>query len=243
MPTPASHPGSDFAMLGSYVTSVRDREALNNSSLWVARGQAVGTYEYAWRPASIRATAFSSPAQGAVRGQPGGLANPQGTVFGAGPGAVVRILRDNPRHDLFITGDLWLAIAPSRVSATCVDRCMFASGSGEHRDRSAALMFNTGAQYRLRILDSLALTFGAAGQTLLTNKEMRPASKLGGRSKVSMGYLHPLLDFGVEMSPVSWFTVAPMVSWIGAPAPLYYGPVVSLVIRFHPERASTAPGP
>jgi hypothetical protein len=235
-PAPASTTGPDFAVLGSYVTSVRDRAGMDDSSLWVARGQAVGTFEYAFRPASVRVTAFSSSSSRAVRGQPSGFANPGGSVFGMGPGAVIRILRDNPRHNLSLVGDLWLAVAPSRTRSSCIDNCEFASGGGTRRDRSTAFMFNTGLQYRLRPIEYVALTLGANAQTLLRNTEVRPESKLGGRSKVRMGAFHPLLDVGVELWPVRWFSIAPMVSWIGPPAPLKYGPTVSVVIRFHVDK-------
>ncbi len=246
VPTPSATLGSDFALLGSYVTSVRDRASMSDSSLFVSRGQAVGTYEYAFRHASIRGTAFSAPGQGAVRGQPGGLSNPGGTVVGAGPGGVVRLIRDNEHHNLTITGDLWLAIAPSSTQSACVDNCTFALRGGAHRDRSVAFMFTTGLQYRVRPVSFLALTAGAALQTLLTNDEVRPESAFGGRSKVRMGALHPLLDAGIEVYISDWFTLSPMVSFIGPPAPLVYGPTVSLVLRFHgadkKKTASTASG-
>lgn len=233
VPTPSATAGSDFAMLGSYVTSVRDRASMHDSSLFVARGQAVGTYEYGFRHGSIRATAFSAPAQGAARGQPSGFSNPSGMVGGGGPGGVVRLIRDRPEHNLTITGDLWLAVAPSRMRTACEGYCAFAEGGETRRDRSAAFMFTTGIQYRFRPAEFLAFTAGAALQTLLTNDAVRDSVAVGGRSKVRMGTLHPLLDAGVEVYVSDWFTLSPMVSFIGAPAPLVYGPTVSLVLRFH----------
>ncbi len=240
VPTPSGAPGSDIALLGSYVTSVRDRDSMKDSSLFVSRGQAVFTYEHAFRHVSVRGTGFSAPGRGAERGQPSGLSNPGGSVVGAGPGIVARLIRDNPHHNLTITGDLWLAVAPSTTSASCINNCDigFVLSSEERRDRSTSFMFNTGLQYRFRPIDFFALTAGAGLQTLLTNEAVRTESTFGGRSKVHMGALHPLFDAGVELYLTKWFTLSPMVSFIGPPAPLVYGPTVSVVLRFHPADKS-----
>jgi hypothetical protein len=235
-PIPASTVGPDFALLGSYVTRASDPNRLQDASLWVSRGIATGTFEYAFHPASIRVTGFTAPSTGAIRAQRDGFSNPARPVWGGGPGAVVRILRYNERHNLTFTGDLWLAIAPSRIDSRCIEDCNFASGGGARVDRSAAFMFNQGLQYRFRLLPEIGFTTSVTLQNLLRNDEIRERSALGGRSKIRMGAPHPMLDAGVELTPWPWVSVNPVVGWIAPPGALRYGASLSLVVRFHASR-------
>lgn len=236
-PVPAHAQGPDFAVLGSWITSAQQRDWLEDSSLWVAKGLASGTFEYAWRAVGVRATGFAAPSTGAYRADPNGFDNPKRLVWGGGPGLVVRLLRDEKRrHDLTLTFDTWLVIAPSRIDARCVDNCERASGAGARIDQSAAAMLNNGLQYRAHILDQLAVTTGFTLQTLVINDEIRPDSTLGGRSKVRMGAPHPLIDAGLEITPIPALTLGALVGWIGRPTPMRYGPNVMFVARFHAER-------
>jgi hypothetical protein len=232
-PIPASTVGPDFAMLGSYVTRARDPNRMDDASLWVTKGIVTGTFEYAFRPVSVRVTGFSAPSSGAYRAQSDGFVNPGRPVWGGGPGVVVRIIRHSERHNLTFAADLWLAIAPSRIQSRCTEDCSFASGGGARVDRSAAFIFNQGLQYRLHIVDQFALTTSFALQTLVRNDEFREGSRLGGRSKVRMGAPHPMLDLGVEVTPWPWVSLSPIVGWIAPPGALRYGPSLSLVLRFH----------
>ena len=235
-PIPASTPGPDFALLGSYVMRASDPNRIEDASLWVTKGIATGTFEYAFRPASIRVTGFSAPSTGAYRANTDGFANPGRPVWGGGPGAVVRLLRHNERHNLTFTGDLWLAVAPSRIDSRCIEDCDLASGGGARLDRSAAFILNQGLQYRFRLLPQIGFTTGFTLQTMVRNDEIRERSALGGRSKVRMGAPHPMLDTGVELTPWPWVSVHPMVGWIAPPGALRYGPSLSLVLRFHAAR-------
>jgi hypothetical protein len=241
-PAPASQQGADFALLGSYLTTFGARDWYSDSSLWVARGQAVGTFEYAFAGGSVRATAFGGPSAGAVRAQANTFDSPRRATWGGGPGGLLRFMRADPNDDLALTGDLWLADSPSRIDSNCNDSCTFASGGGRRIDRSAAFMFNSGLQYRHLFLRQLHLTLGAGLQTLVTNDAVREDSRLGGRSKVRMGAPHPLFDLGLEWLPAPWFGLSPVLAWAAPPTPLLYGPTVALVVRLHVarERASAA---
>jgi hypothetical protein len=183
----------------------------------------------------VRFTAFTSPGRGAVRGQAGGFDRPDGSVYGGGPGAVIRLVR-NDHNDLTLTGDLWLAVAPSRIDSRCIEDCSFASGGGTRKDWSAAFMLNNGLQYRLRFIEQLALTASFGLQTLVRNDQVRERSELGGRSKVRMGAPHPLLDLGLELTPTPWVSLQPLIGWIGPPGALRYGPSAMLVVRVHGQR-------
>jgi hypothetical protein len=234
-PIPAAKTGPDFALLGAYVSRAHDPGGLEDASLWVTKGIASGTFEYSFRPASVRFTVFTSPGRGAVRGQIGGFDKPDGSVYGGGPGAVIRLVR-NDRNDLTLTGDLWLAVAPSRIDSKCIEDCSFASGGGTRTDWSAAFMLNNGLQYRLRFVEQLAMTASFGLQTLVRNDEVREHSELGGRSKVRIGAPHPLLDLGLELTPTPWVSFQPLVGWIGPPGALRYGASAMLVVRVHGQR-------
>jgi hypothetical protein len=240
-PVPASERGADFALLGSYVTRAHSPNQMEDASLWVTRGIASGTFEYAFRPASVRFTGFSAPSSGAWRAQPDGFDKPGRPIYGGGPGAVVRLLRESERHNFTFTGDVWLAIAPSRIDSRCTEDCDFASGGGARIDYSAAFMLNTGLQYRLRILKQIGITTSFTLQTLVRNDEVREDSTLGGRSKVRMGAPHPMLDLGVELTPAPWVSLHPLVGYVGPPGPLRYGPTLSLVLRFHVPKEERKP--
>jgi hypothetical protein len=232
-PIPAAARGPDLALMGTYVTQHMGSSGLKDASLWVTRGVASGTFEYSFRPASVRFTLFSAPGRGAVRAQPDGFAKPDGNVWGGGPGAVIRLIRDSDKNNLTLTGDLWLAVAPSRLESRCIEECDGATGGGRHTDWSSAFMFTTGLQYRLRFIDQLAFTASFALQTLVRNDELRERSELGGRSKVRMGAPHPLLDAGIELTPSPWVSVHPTIGWIGPPGSLRYGASAMLVVRLH----------
>lgn len=235
-PIPASKTGPDFALLGAYVSRAHDPGGLKDASLWVTKGIASGTFEYSFRPASVRFTLFNSPGRGAVPGQTTGyFAKPDGSVWGGGPGAVIRLVR-NERSDLTLTGDIWLAVAPSRIDSRCVQDCDWASGGGVRTDWSAAFMLNNGLQYRLHFIEQLALTSGFGLQTLVRNDRVRENSELGGRSKVRIGAPHPLLDLGLELTPTPAFSLNPVVGWIGPPGALRYGASAMLILRVHGQR-------
>jgi len=242
-PAPAARPGADFALLGSYVTGVRDRPWQKHASVWTARGYSVGTFEYGFRRAGVRLTGFGAPGRGAVAGEGKVMPNPGGTTWGGGPGALIRLLAPTSRHGLVLTTDLWLAIAPSRVQSECIDECNRTSGGGAYTDRSAAVMTTVGLSYRHRLIDALALTSSFAFQTLVTNDETRRDSVIAGRSKVRMGAPHPLFDLGIEWTPIPWVSVSPLVGWIAPPSPSLYLPTVSLVLRAHQEKQAGTASP
>ncbi len=235
MPAPASDLGADLALTGNYLLAAQQRSWFDNRSLWVTRAQGVGMFEYAFRPVSIRVGGFNAPSNGAERADAEGFRRPPGSVWGGGAGVVFRWLRDDPKNDLFLGVDVWLAIAPSRTSSTCIENCTFSTEGGTRVDRSAALMLNNALSYRHRFIPQLGLVTGFGLQTLFDNRALRENSAWGGRSKIRMGAPHPIFHAAIEVSPARWMSIAPTIEWSAPPTPMLYGPSVGLTVRVHPS--------